>query len=186
MATQTRLPTGDGTSIGHTPSAGAAWECVDDAVGAPDDDATYINIVGGNAISWFTFTPFSIAASAISHLSIIFRSRNSGTTNARSTLIIGTTEYTATSALHAQTGSYTDVAQDYFTNPDTGLAWTEADIEGTGANPLTEFGWRNQANTGAEIDRCTQIYAMVQYTEAGGGGLSIPIAYHHYQQMHNS
>ena len=172
MASQTRLPTGDGSSVLHEASAGAAWECVDDPIGSPDDDSTYAHQIGGNAASLFTFSAFSITASAVSYLRVVYRSRNltGNSTTSRAILRVNSTSYLTTGANNTQTDSYADYTHDFLTNPDTGLAWGEADINGTGSNPLQEFGFRNQNNSASEEDRFTQVYALAEYTESGGGG----------------
>jgi len=69
----------------------------------------------------------------------------------------------------ALTTSYANYTWDWLTNPNTGIAWTEADVEGTGPNPLQEFGVRAINVGGGEQINCTQTYITVTYTEAGGG-----------------
>lgn len=166
MATQSRVPTGDGVAVNHVASAGAAWQCIDDPIGTPDDDTTFISATGASTTSYFTFSAFTITATTVAKLTVVFRGRNNAgnSTLQRSILRVNATQFTVTASSNVPTSSYADYTFDFLTNPETGSAWTQNDINGTGASPLQEFGFRNQNNAGAEVDRCTQIYATVDYT----------------------
>ena len=171
MATQTRLPTGEQSST-YTPSSGSdSWAMVDDPIGSPDGDTTRISRAGSAGVAHFLFPAFAITSSAIASLSVTYTRRNEvgDTTTSRATLRIGTTAYAVTDPGDSDGSTYAERTHDFLDNPDTGLAWTEADIEGTGANPLTQAGVRNQNTAGAEVWHCTQWYLTVTYTEAGGG-----------------
>jgi hypothetical protein len=72
--------------------------------------------------------------------------------------------------INSITGSYTQICNTWTTNPDTSSAWTEADVEGTGSNPIERFFvLSDNVGSGDEI-RVTQTYIKVNYTAAGGGG----------------
>lgn len=181
MAAQTRLPTGDGTVAQHT-AVGAAnrWDCVNDPIGTPDDDTTYVSVTANNRTSLFTFSAFAITASAISRVSVYYRAKyvpGDGTAS-RAQVNVNGTGFDSGFVLDAT--SYTTVQADYLTHPATGLAWTESDVEGTGANPIIGFGFRNQNTGSGESWRCTQCYIEVSYTDAGGG---TAFPHHYYQQM---
>ena len=62
--------------------------------------------------------------------------------------------------------SYSNITRTLATNPDTGSAWTEADVEGVGSNPIVHMDHRMSSVT-AEV-RCTQCSIEVDYTAAGG------------------
>jgi hypothetical protein len=182
MATQTRVPTGDGTGAGYTASGAASvWEAVDDPVGTPDDDTTYGVKADGNSLHELTFAAFAIDASAVNFLQVLFRARllTGDALTGRAILRVGGNAYTTTAPTNNLTDAYDDYTHDYLTNPDTGLAWTEADIEGSGSNPLQEYGVRNQSTGAGEEIRLTQCYATVDYDEAGGGGTILPHLMHY-------
>lgn len=168
MATQDRSPTGD-YSIAWTPLGGGNnYVEVDDAPGAPDDDTTYNYRQNSNGQDHFTFSAFSIDSSAVAKLTITIRAMRTaaGATNTKSQVVVGGTLYTG-AVMSSQT-TWTDHPQDWLTNPDTGSAWIEADIEGTGSNPLQRFGYRSgNLSSGKEV-RATQVYATVDYTATGG------------------
>jgi hypothetical protein len=138
---------------------------VDDPVGSPDDDTSYVSETGAFQRQLFTFSAFSISSSAIAFIRIFTRAKYVGSSGIiRTRLVVGGNEYS--SGNNTLTASYTDFANDFLTNPDTAAAWTEADVEGTGSNPIQEIGLRHQA--GDEL-RCTQEYILVDYTAAVGG-----------------
>lgn len=68
--------------------------------------------------------------------------------------------------------TWTSFTQDWTTNPDTSLAWTVADINGSGSNPIEEFGI--SIVPGSYYDpklgwsyikaRCTSLYMYIEYT----------------------
>lgn len=174
MATQDRLPTGNSavSDTWVTGTAGNKWDDVDDPVGTPDDATTYIlKNDANNAIQLFTFTAFAITSSAISHIRVFVRAQRTAAgacTIRRQLRVNGTTYLVSTNA--TATTSWADYTADQLTNPNTALAWVEADVEGTGAAPLQEIGLGiSNWNAGEEL-QATQMYAQVDYTDAAGGG----------------
>jgi hypothetical protein len=172
MTTQERLPTGNGTTdLWESATAGNKWDDVDDPVGAPDDGTTYIFEDDGNATQLFTFTAFAITSSAISHIRIYARAQRTvaGSVGLHRRLRVnGTTSNVGTQS--SATTAWADYTVDQLTNPDTALGWTEADVEGTGANPLQEFGVAATGFNAGERLEVSAVYIQVDYTEAGGGG----------------
>lgn len=176
MATQTRLPTGDGSNNDWTASSGGSkFADIDDPVGTPDDDATYISKTTPNGTQSSTFTAFDITSSAVAKVSVLIRAKRNaeGSNSARPTITTGTTLRVVDS--FALTESYADYVSDWLTNPATGSAWAEDEVEGTAASPgnrLTQYGINSTGLAGAEEMRCTQNYCTVDYTEAGGGDIT--------------
>lgn len=178
MATQTRIPTGDGATAQHSVLSGTTrWEMVDDnaagdPVGAADDDTSYIYRTANNATTTFTCSAFSISASAIEKVSVTYRRQNAtGSSFDRAILTVNGVGYEDTS--QATPSAYGDRTRDWTTNPGTLAAWTEADVNGTGPVPIQGFGVRNIATADGEW-RCTQVYMTVTYTESVGGGGANP------------
>lgn len=171
MASQDRVPTGLGFHQGWSLGAGSdKVDAVDDPIGTPDDDTSYIVKADGESTETFTFTAFAIPdGSTIDDLTITIRTKEeAGGVGIRQALRIDGITYGGSSQF--PTGSYADFTFVNTTNPDTGIAWTEADIEGTGTDELQQFGCRNTFTGAGEEVRVTQVYATVNYTEAGGGG----------------
>lgn len=173
MATQDRLPTGVGADNSWASgTAGNKWDDVDDPIGTPDEDTTYIVETTSYQSQTFTFTAFSITSSAIDKVSITNRLKCVGTVSYQNRLRVNGTSYNSSTA--ATTTSYVDYTTDWLTNPNTAAAWVEADVEGVGANPLQQFGVIVSTIDASEELRCTQSYITVTYTEAGGGGVTYP------------
>jgi len=164
MATQITRPTGGGGG-GWTPSSGSDdWLMVDEVIA--DEDSTYIESDGGNNC-YFTYPAFSITSSTITGLQTHLRSRlTSGAGNVVHKLQVNSSFYTGNT--ESQTTSYADYSHTYATNPDTGVAWLEADIEGTGSNPLEAAGFKDSGVFSPETLRVTQAWLVADYTVTGG------------------
>ena len=84
--------------------------------------------------------------------------------NTRAALKVGGTLYGATDGGADPTTSWADRSYAFTTNPATSAAWTVADINGSGANPLQAFGINStDSNPNIQISQC---YAVVNYTAA--------------------
>lgn len=161
MAQQNRLPTGDGASTQWTPNTGTRWEACDDPIGSPDNDTTYISSASPNQRNLFTFTAFSFSSDSVNNVALKFRARLNpiGAGTMRAVLRVNGTDYFVSQAL---TNSYADYTATWTTNPNTGNTWLEADVFGTGSNPLQQFGV--DSNTGAHPEfRATQAYLVADF-----------------------
>ena len=166
LVTQTRLPTGNsatGDRDTWTASAGNKWDCVDDPIGTPDDDATYTEILDASGVQHHTFTAFSIPTGAvILRVSVYGRARR--TTTAINFFLDFFDTVTRPSANISSVGtSYISVVADWFTDPATLLAWTEAAVEA-----IIECGYQNGATVAGEGARVTQNYIECAYYIPGG------------------
>lgn len=169
MATQTRVPTGVGAADTWTSSVpGNKWEDVDEGVATPDDDTTYIFKQDSAGTQRWTFTAFAITSSAVASVAVVHRTKRSaaGAVSTDGRITVNATEYN--SADTVLTTSYADITDTWATNPDTGAAWTEADVEGIGANPLQNFAVRGIGLAAGEECRCTAIECVVDYTAVAG------------------
>jgi hypothetical protein len=166
-SSQIRLPTGDygatGTWAVFPATLSTKWDKVDDE---DDGDATYLTHGTTAGYSLFNFTAFAVPAGAIvTKLEITYSARDvtAGVNNLRPALRVGGTNYLTTSTgIDLGTG-YLAVTYAYVVNPRTTAAWTVADINGTGTNPLQQFGVNSSdANPAFRI---TSVTARVSYTQ---------------------
>lgn len=164
MPTNEILPSANGDiSASGWAASGAAtlWDCVNDPVASPDDATTIIYNTAAAKYALFTGS-FSVPANAvIDYVRIVLRATHpSGTAQLRARLKIGGTYYDSSDSTIAT--SYTNYTKDFTTNPRTGAAWTVNDVNGTGSDPLQQFGVYNNAAPGANVI-VTQIYCVVSY-----------------------
>lgn len=166
MATQTRTPTGDSSvDNGWSSSSGTTKAAdVDDAVGSPDDDTTYAFKNGANANQLHTFSAATIPIGATSiTVSVVYRARRTSTSlTVMPRIRVGGTTFEGSGAVPGST--YANRQVDWATNPATSAAWTVPDVNGTGSNPLQEFGYANTQTTAGEEARVTQVYLLFTYT----------------------
>jgi hypothetical protein len=141
---QKRVPTGDGHSTGTwnktPPTPATFWDKVDETT---PNDADYITgaTAYGSSYRTFTFPAFSISDQPVSGVTVYFRSKDasgSGVNNIQGYLRVGGYYYSAGPYDPGSTWGTTSATWD--NNPKTGQPWTAADINGTSANPLQEFG----------------------------------------------
>ncbi len=172
MATQQRVPTGDdsvsSTFTLYPTSPTTRYDKVDDAIGSPDDDSTYIegtNNAGGYAC--FTFAAFTIpAGSTIQSVAVTYRAKETGVgaSSSYGCIKTGTTQRTSSGADPG--GSYSDRTVTWTTNPATSAAWQVDEVNGTDSETthrLTAFGIGG--TDWAPDTRFTQVYCTVTYTE---------------------
>jgi Tfp pilus assembly protein PilX len=156
---QTRVPTGDG-DISGTWNTSAYWDDVDETT---PNDADYVTgTTSGGGYLMFTFSPFTISSSAaISSLTVYVRAlkvSSSGSSDIRPYIKVNGTRYYPTSGNNPAT-SFTTYSYSWTTNPKTGAPWTVADINGSGTNPLQQFGvYSNDLSPNVEV---SMVYAMV-------------------------
>jgi hypothetical protein len=112
---------------------------------------------------------FSIpTGAAVSNLTVYVRARDegSGTNEIRPSLKVDGTYYHTTAAASDPGSSFNTYSYAYTTNPNTGAAWTVADINGTGSNPLQQFGfYSSDLNPGVRV---AMVNAQVNYTLSSG------------------
>jgi len=169
MASETRRPTGDSNVFGFTlgPPTGAPYYVkVDEEVA--DDITTYLQNPSTNGYAFFTFSAFTVPTSAVvNSLTMWHRSTKNGATAnhiATAVVVASTVYHTIDSGgsigakLVWETSSFA-----YVLNPKTNTSWLPEDVNGGSANPLNCIGvWSNEGNPDVY---CTQIYAVVDYTE---------------------
>ena len=111
----------------------------------------------------FAFSPFSVASQTITNLTIYVRAKDysSGNNDIRASLKVNGNIYDASSG-NDPGNNFNTYSYSFATNPSTpGLAWTAADINGTGAHPLQEFGvYSSDLKPDVEV---SMVYAQVNY-----------------------
>lgn len=174
MSTQTWLPAGDSsarnawTALG----GGSKYVEVDDAVGSPDDNSTYVSSATEDAEQAFTLPSRSLSVASISNVTITarFKRNPSEYPGCQISALVGGTAYRNSAVTPDSGGTWQDFTYSMDTNPKSGAAWTQNDVNGSGANALTEIGVRLTAQSVTLY--CTQIYVTVTYTAASEAAYS--------------
>lgn len=161
MATVNLLPTSDVYVNGWTPSSGSArYAMVDDPVGTPDDDGTYIYenlLIQPQARFGLQDTGLDSGNTIINSLTVHWRARwhSINNRNARCLIYVDGSLYVGPQV--ALTASYANYSTTWAVNPKTGVAWTAIEIDDLLAGlyaPLAVYA-------GGVI---TQLYVAVDYT----------------------
>ncbi len=144
MATLTREPTSDfATGGGVAYSTGSVgYTLVNDYPDNADPLTSYVQFgTSNNSFIAFGFTAFNIpVGSTINFVQLKYTDEepSNGQNSVAGRLRIGGTYYNAIT--HNPTTTTTARTDTWTTNPSTSAAWTVADVNGTGGNPLEYFG----------------------------------------------
>lgn len=158
--TFTLRPSGSGaySNNTHSPGSGSNWDKVDEATS--DEASTFVYSSGflWNSDTYITEDPGSNPGTINSVVIFIrVRSLYSGTQTRTIAYTYNTRYYGDIINTHGQT-SFTNYSTAYTTNPNTSSAWTWSEV-----NDM-QVGVRNYY-----YSDCTQVWAQVYYTQAGGG-----------------
>jgi hypothetical protein len=160
---------GDLNGLYVYPSDGIHWNKVSEVV--PDDDTTYVHRYGGTTgTSYDSYRLADLAGGAvvITNVRAVARVRRiamnpSGTypTTVGLGVRIGGLNYYSNYSVSSN--SYVGIARDFANNPNTGAAWTVADINALQA--FLALGFYNMAlwQGGLISGRCTQLYVEITY-----------------------
>lgn len=164
MPSVIKYPTSDDATVGTwTKSTGASFfGCVDETPASDVDYITCTALAGGRGRQTFGFAAFAIpAGSAQIRVNVYNRDKDasSAVSNVGGALKVNGTYYDAAGT--DPTTAYVNYVDSWATNPNTGLAWTVNDINGTGANPLQAFGVTT-SDTTPNVS-CSQCYIEVVY-----------------------
>jgi hypothetical protein len=162
---QTRVPASDNASGGtwsrNPASPTTNWDKVDETSIDDTDYVTGNNSGSGNQL--FNFSPFTVPAdSTITDITVYYRAKDnsSGTNNIQAYLKVNGTLYNNGSVNPGSGWSTYSYA--FTTNPKTGSAWLLADINGTGTNPLQNFGvYSSDLSPGVQV---SMVFAEVNYS----------------------
>ncbi len=139
MATKYRDPTSDISSTGTWSPSTNRYAQVNDY-----PDASSTKLQGGTATSTclFGFSAFDVPANSTGiSVQVLYYDGEpaSGNNNTGAQIVVGGTPYLATT--HNPSGTTgTSRSDNWANNPKSGVAWTVADVNGSGGNALQQFG----------------------------------------------
>ncbi len=153
----TLRPQGVGTATGLvTDGCSSNWQCVDET--SADDDATYVKS-SGTSYGTDTYNTANPAGTSctVNSVTIHIRARRFvKTAYAKVVLRTYGTEYEGSEETLGN--SYADYSHQWTTNPSTGAAWTISEVENM------EIGVRLRTTKSTHPARCTQVWAVVEYS----------------------
>jgi len=172
-------PTGDDTNQGNDWSAsggGGLWADIDESVA--DDDTTYMYAQVANSQDYladFDNTNILSVANNLQIKEVVLHHRSRWTVSGpsesgtlKSLIRVNGTRYADATADNL-TSSYVNYSHKWTTNPNTGLAWTKADLSLIEAFGV-ELSYLNNTNV-----RVTQVYLVVTYYDfAATGNIVVP------------
>lgn len=129
------LPTAAGASTGWTPSAGANWQCVDDA--APNDDTDYNQSTAVGQIDSFVVP--DAPGGTIHGVQVVLTAKklDAGGATIAPVVRIGSTDYVGSDLTPGTTYGFLRAV--YPTSPATAAVWTTAEFN------AAEFGYKKTA-----------------------------------------
>lgn len=136
---ESKVPDADGSSTQWTASAGSLFQCVDDALGAYNDDTDYISETTTDEDALFSFGSFSLTGvSSIKGVWVSALARTDGTDSLA--LLAKSSATTTASATATLSSAYQWKGAVYAVDPNGGAAWASAS-----AINSAEFGVRRKA-----------------------------------------
>ena len=119
--------TADGTTNNFTPLAGTNWEAVDED--DPDGDDTYVESSTVGHIDLYAIDDAGVTPAAINALQVISTGKkdDASAKGGRNRLLSGASS--ATGPTYALTTGYVPYQSLHETDPNTGVAWTEAGVD---------------------------------------------------------
>lgn len=129
IAIKTLVPTGAGNSTQLTPSTGSNWSCVDEALNTTPNTSDYVGSSTVGQKDTYALTDLPAGTPTIKYASVGLYSAKSdaGAISAKRVLRVNGVDYTGADLTLA--ASYQWFWENIRLSPDTGLAWTKAEID---------------------------------------------------------
>lgn len=159
------LPTADSVTYNAwTASTGTdKYAMVDDPVGSEDGDTTYIYTNSQNTSQRFTNLPTLPTGTILGVSVCAFYREEGGAWSGHFTIGVNGTSYHSSADPEDVTTTYAEFCYEWTTNPNTTAAWTETDVEGTGSNPLQNWGANSVRDGAGGYIRATAARLKVRY-----------------------
>ena len=177
--TEKRYPTSDIANGAWSPNSGTTrWDKVDEV--SSDSDTTYIqnttSSTNDQVIMGYDKSAFSIAG-VITNVTVVVRAKKAGTSTSSTRRIQGVIRMKTAGPDVDYIASYQNLSTSYSnynfswaSNPQTGAAWTWADLTGSAAGSMAGFGVKAYTTpSSTNYPRATQIYIIVTVTVPDGG-----------------
>lgn len=166
--TLTIRPNAAGDSTGWTANGDTAnYLCVDEA--SSDEDTTYVSCTLQNKEDLYNLEAHTTQTEAISNVRVYTRAKLAAAGDDQITIEVktGGTVYSGTTV--SLTTTYADYYSDWATNPQTGSAWTWAQID------ALQAGFSSvKVGSAFPGERATQLYVVATYSR--GGDLTLEVA----------
>ncbi len=156
-----RPTTDDAGHNAWTASSGTdKWAMVDEEVS--DGDTTYIYKSDSESSQRFTNLP-TLPAGTILGVSVCYTGKIAAGAGFTGESVIGVNGSSYYGTDDTLSGTYAEYCYEWTTNPDTSSAWVKADVEGSGSNPVENWGvWPENLGSGDTM-RATQAWLKVRY-----------------------
>ena len=177
--TENRYPTSDIANGAWSPNSGTTrWDKVDEV--SSDGDTTYIqnttSSTSDQVIMGYNNSAFSISG-AITNVTVVVRAKKAGTSTSATRRIQGVIRMKTSGSdvdyianYQALGTGYSNYSFSWASNPQTGVAWTWADLTSSAVGSMVGFGVKAYTTPSAtNYPRATQIYIIVTVTTPSGG-----------------
>jgi PGF-pre-PGF domain-containing protein len=166
-------------TIAGTSPAPTNWESVDDVT--PDDDVTYVQSFTANQRDLHALTDSGLSGVTINSVTVYMRLQKiKGGPTACTFIRTHSTDYAGTEI--SAPLAWTDYSTQYTTNPNTGSAWTVAEVDALEAGVI--FG-ASSTKAGQE-SAVTQVWVVVDYILAAPGKPVLVSPENNYQTSDNT
>ena len=122
---------GDEININTVSPSEAHWQAVADPVGSPDDDTSYVQVSStacGFERDLYAIADHSVGSGTINSVTVYARMKETPYTGAHGEISIKTEGTPYNTSAYTLTGSWANYSNTWATNPETGFAWTWAEV----------------------------------------------------------
>ena len=165
--TEMLRPVGTGASTSLSRNSGSSnWGRVDEA--SPDGDTSYVYTTSTtNTLDSYSTSNHVLGSGTISSVIVHVQAKMQSSSTGYARTIVRTHNTNYQSSDISLTSSYGDYSTTYATNPNTGIAWTWAEIDSL------ECGVSLRVASSSYYARCTQVWVEVNYVPAANYELDL-------------